>query len=123
MSDKITITGIRARGKHGVFEQEKIDGQDFVVDAELKVDMKEAAHNDDVAQTVNYDDVSSLIHNIIKGPSVNLIETLADRIGKAILKDFHRVDEVEVTVHKPNAPISVPFGDVSVTIKNKRWRR
>lgn len=120
MSDKITITGIRARGKHGVFEEEKINGQDFVVDAELKVDMKEAAHNDDFAKTVNYDDVSSLIHNIIKGPSVNLIETLADRIGKAILKDFYRVEEVEVTVHKPNAPISVPFGDVSVTIKNKR---
>lgn len=120
MSDKITITGVRVHGKHGVFEQEKIDGQYFVVDAELKVDMKEAAHNDDFLKTVNYDDVASLIYNVIKGPSVNLIETLADRIGKAILKDFYRVEEVEVTVHKPNAPVSVPFGDVSVTIKNKR---
>lgn len=120
MSDKINITGVRVHGKHGVFEQEKSDGQYFVVDAELEVDLKEAAHDDDFSKTVNYDDVSVLIYDTIKGPSVNLIETLADRIGKAILKKFDQVASVKVTVHKPNAPVSVPFGDVSVTIKNER---
>ena len=120
MSDKITITGIKAHGKHGVFEHEKIDGQDFVVDATLKLDLREASHSDDLTKSVNYDEVSVLIHETIQGPSVNLIETLAERIGNAILNRFKTVEEVEVTVHKPGAPVSVPFGDVAVTLKFKR---
>jgi dihydroneopterin aldolase len=120
VSDKITIKGIKAHGKHGVFEHEKIDGQDFVVDATLKVDLKEAAHSDDLSKSVNYDEVSVLIHETIQGPSVNLIETLAERIGDAILNKFKSVKEVEVTVHKPSAPVSVPFGDVAVTLKFER---
>ena len=120
MSDKITVTGIKAHGKHGVFEYEKIDGQDFVVDATLKVNLKEAAYSDDLDKSVNYDEVSVLIHETIQGPSVNLIETLAERIGDVILNKFKTVEEVEVTVHKPGAPVSVPFGDVAVTLKFER---
>ena len=120
MSDNITIKGIKGIGKHGVFEEEKINGQNFVVDVELKTDMKVAAHSDDFSKTVNYDEVAVLIHETIQGPSVNLIEHLAEKIGDAIMERFPRIDEVEVTVHKPNAPVSVPFGDVSVTLKFER---
>lgn len=120
MSDKLTISGVRAFGKHGVFPQEKIDEQLFIVDVVLKLDLRPAANNDDLEKSVNYDDVAVLIHDRIKGASMNLIEAMADRIGREIIERFELVEEVEVTVHKPNAPVSVPFGDVSVTIKNKR---
>ena len=120
MSSKIKIAGIKSRGKHGVLPEEKTAEQLFIVDVELKLDLEDAAKKDDLEKTVNYDEVARKADQIIKGPTVNLIETLATRIGTAILEEFERVEKVKVTVHKPNAPISVPFGDVSVTIKLER---
>ena len=120
MSDKITITGVRAHGKHGVFEQEKLSEQEFIVDIELKLDLHGAAKTDDLAKTVNYEDIAVMAHKTITGPTVNLIETLAGRICDEILKNYPAVEKVKVTVHKPAAPISVPFGDVAVTIKRER---
>lgn len=120
MSDKISITGVRAHGKHGVLQQEKLSEQEFIVDAELKMDLQAAAKSDDLAKTVSYEDIAVLIHKIITGPSVNLIETLAGKISDEILENYSKVEKVKVTVHKPTAPISVPFGDVSVTIKRER---
>lgn len=120
MSDKISISGVRAYGKHGVLEQEKLTEQEFVVDVELKLDLQGAGKTDDLAKTINYEDIAVLIHKTITGPTMNLIETLAFRIADEILKSYHAVEKVKVTVHKPTAPISVPFGDVSVTIKKER---
>jgi dihydroneopterin aldolase len=120
MSDKISISGVRAHGKHGVFEQEKLVEQEFVVDVELKLDLQAAADTDDLAKTINYEDIAVMIHETITGPTVNLIETLAGRISNEILKNYASVEKVKVTVHKPAAPISVPFGDVAVTIKRER---
>jgi dihydroneopterin aldolase len=120
MSDKISISGVRAHGKHGVFEQEKLVEQEFVVDVELKLDLQAAADTDDLAKTINYEDIAVMIHETITGPTVNLIETLAGRISNEILKNYSSVEKVKVTVHKPAAPISVPFGDVAVTIKRER---
>ncbi len=120
MSEKIKITGIKAEGKHGVLEEEKNSFQPFVVDIELELDLKKAAEEDDLSETVNYDEVAKLVVEVIKGPTLNLIEALADRIATRILHSFDLIEEVKVTVHKPKAPISVPFDDVSVTLKKKR---
>lgn len=120
MSDKIKISGIKGEGKHGVLEQEKNTNQPFIVDIELELDLEKAAEEDDLSETVNYDEVAKLVVEVIKGPTLNLIEALADRIATRILHSFDSIDEVKVTVHKPKAPISVPFDDVSVTLKKKR---
>lgn len=120
MSDKIRISGIMAEGVHGLLEQEKITPQPFIVDIELELDLEKAATEDDLSETVNYDEVAILVVEAIKGPSLNLIEALADRVATRVLHSFDLIDEVKVTVHKPKAPISVPFGDVSVTLKKAR---
>ena len=120
MSEKISITGITASGKHGVLPLEKIEAQEFVVDVTLKTELATAAKSDSLADTVDYSEVAKLVHQVITGPSVNLIEKLAGDIGNLILNKFPKVDSVEVTVHKPKAPIPVAFGDVAVTIKSER---
>lgn len=113
--DRISLTGVRAFGRHGVFAEERRDGQDFVVDVVLGVDMRDAAASDDVADTVHYGEVAERIVAIVGGEPVNLIETLVARIADDLLTWRH-VREATVTVHKPSAPITVPFTDVAVTI-------
>lgn len=119
MADRITLTGLRVRGHHGVFAHERRDGQDFVVDAVLDVDMTAAAKSDDLADTVDYGTLAQDLAAIVGGEPVNLLETLADRLAAACLAD-PRVRAAEVTVHKPQAPIPLQFGDVAVTIRRSR---
>jgi 7,8-dihydroneopterin aldolase/epimerase/oxygenase len=115
----IRISGIRAFGYHGVLPEERAAGQEFVVDVKLTVDTTRAESSDDVLDTVHYGEVAQLIVEVVAGEPVNLIEVLAGRIADAVLK-FDLVDQVEVTVHKPQAPIPVPFDDVSVTVARSR---
>lgn len=119
LADRITLTGLRVRGHHGVFAHERRDGQDFVIDLVLHVDTAEAASTDDVAATAHYGDVADAVVAVVVGEPVDLIETLAARIADTVL-GFARVDAVEVTVHKPQAPIAHDFLDVSVTITRGR---
>jgi dihydroneopterin aldolase len=119
VTDRVSLTGVRARGFHGVFDEERRQGQDFVVDVVLVLDTVRAASLDDVAATANYGTVAQRVVDIITGEPVNLIETLAQRVADACLVDAV-VDEVEVTVHKPQAPIPVAFEDVSVTVVRSR---
>ena len=120
MSDKMRIDGIEALGYHGLFDVERENGQPFIVDVELELDLEKAGNSDDLNDSVDYNDVATLVHNEIIGPPVTLIEALAENISEKILKVYEDVEKVKVTVHKPRAPISVPFGDVSITIKRER---
>ena len=115
MTDRITLIGLRVRGFHGVLAEERRDGQDFVVDATLTLDVTAAAQSDDLAQTVDYGALAERLAAVVSGEPVQLIETLAVQLAEVCLTD-ERVREAEVTVHKPSAPISVPFADVSVTV-------
>ncbi|GIG02542.1 dihydroneopterin aldolase [Catellatospora citrea] len=117
--DLITLTGLRVRGNHGVFDFERRDGQDFVVDVVLGLDLRPAADSDDVADTVHYGELASRLAEIVAGPPVNLIETLARLLVDACLAD-PRVAQATVTVHKPQAPIPLTFTDVSVTMTGAR---
>jgi dihydroneopterin aldolase len=119
MTDRIALTGLRARGRHGVYDFERTQGQDFVVDAMLEVDLSTAAASDEVADTVHYGELADRLIAIVTGEPVRLIETLADRLASACLHD-PRVAAVELTVHKPQAPITHEFADVSVTIRRER---
>jgi dihydroneopterin aldolase len=118
-ADRITLTGLQAYGRHGVYDFERAEGQHFVVDVTLEVDLARAAASDDVADTVHYGELADRLVAIISGPPVALIETLADRLGGACLQDV-RVRAVTVTVHKPQAPITHEFTDVAVTIRRTR---
>jgi dihydroneopterin aldolase len=116
MSDRITLTGLRVRGFHGVLAAERTEGQDFVIDAELTVDTRDAAHSDDLAATVDYGELASALAAVVAGEPVNLIETLAARLAAVCLADA-RVIGARITVHKPSAPIALAFADVSVTVE------
>ena len=115
MSDRITLTGLRVRGFHGVLEVERAQGQEFVVDVVLHVDLAAAAESDDVADTVHYGELASRLAEVVAGEPVDLIETLATRLAEVCLS-YDRVSRAEVTVHKPDAPIPLDVADVSVTV-------
>ena len=117
--DRISLTGLRGRGHHGVLPAEREQGQEFVVDAVLWLDTSEAAASDDLSRTVDYSALAGRLAEIIAGEPVALIETLAHRLAAACLADA-RVAHAEVTVHKPQAPVGVPLGDVSVAIRRSR---
>ncbi|MGH3386491.1 MAG: dihydroneopterin aldolase [Nocardioidaceae bacterium] len=114
-ADRLTLRGIRAHGHHGVFDHERRDGQEFVVDAVLGLDTSAAGLADDLSQTVDYGRLSLQIKEAIESDPVDLIETLARRLADLCLAE-PLVQWVEVTVHKPQAPIEVPFDDVTLTI-------
>ena len=119
MADRIALTGLRVRGNHGVFEHEKRDGQEFLVDITVWADLAGAAASDDLAQTLNYGELAQRAADVVAGPSRDLIETVAAEIADGIMAD-HRAHAAEVTIHKPSAPISLTFADVAVTIRRSR---
>lgn len=132
MRQKIQLTGLRVFGHHGVFEFEKQNGQEFVIDVSVWVDATDAVAKDDVAGTVHYGELADAIAANVAGEPVDLIETLAWRLLRLTLAFGSAIDpkrnnakvspviKAEVTVHKPNAPINHPFEDVSVTVKGRR---
>lgn len=119
MADRIELKGLRVRGHHGVFEHERRDGEEFVVDLVLWVDSRPAAASDDLNDTVDYGALAQRAHDIIAGEPRNLIETVAAEIADDIAAD-EKVYAVEVTVHKPAAPIPLTFADVAVIARRSR---
>lgn len=118
--DRITLTGITGFGHHGVLPHERRDGQTFTVDVVLHLDLAPAGRTDDLRRTVHYGEVAEAVHREITQRPLGLIEALAQRIAERILEQEELVEAVEVTVHKPQAPIEVPFGDVAVTVVRRR---
>ncbi|TDC22621.1 dihydroneopterin aldolase [Streptomyces sp. 8K308] len=117
--DEIALHGLRARGYHGVLPHERAEGQTFVVDVRLGVDTRAAAAADELARTVDYGVLAEEVTAVVAGEPCDLVETLAQRIADRCLA-HPPVGWAEVTVHKPQAPIAVPFDDVTITIKRSR---
>ena len=115
MADRISLTGLRVHGRHGVLPAERRDGQEFVVDVALELDLRPAGRSDDLADTVDYGDLALRLAAVVAGEPVDLLETLAQRLAEMCLAD-PRVRRAEVTVHKPQAPIVPAFTDVAVTV-------
>lgn len=118
-NDTITLTGLRVFGFHGVFDHERREGQEFVIDVELRLDLSLPATSDDVADTIHYGVLAERIAEAVERDPVNLIEKLAARLVAVALQG-DRVREATVTVHKPFAPIARSFDDVSVTLTRTR---
>ena len=119
MLDRITLRGVRAHANHGVYAFERERGQMFRVDAVLEVDTRAAAVGDDLDKTVNYAELAQQLYAVLTGEPVNLLETLAQRLANVCLAD-PLVDAVEITVHKPQAELGVPFDDVTVAIRRQK---
>jgi dihydroneopterin aldolase len=119
VTDTIALRGLACHGRHGVYPDERRDGQLFIVDALLVLDTREAAASDALADTVDYGALAHALAAVVEGEPVDLLETLAARLVAVCLED-PRVDEAEVTVHKPQAPIPLSFSDVAVTVRRTR---
>jgi dihydroneopterin aldolase len=121
MSDRVALRGIAGFGHHGVFPQERARGQRFVVDLCLTLDLAPAALSDDLRDTVDYGELAQAVVSDIEAAPLNLIEALAGRVADRCLTD-ERVAKVEVTVHKPEAPMTVEVADVAVTLTRSKTR-
>jgi len=119
MSDRVALRGITGFGHHGVFPEERSRGQHFVVDVCLTLDLAPAAASDDLADTIDYGELARAVVADIEAAPLNLIEALAHRVAVSCLSDT-RVAEVEVTVHKPEAPMPVEVADVAVTLTRSK---
>ncbi len=119
MTDRLALRGLRVFARHGVWDHEADEGQDFLIDVNLTIDEAAAARSDDLADTVDYGSLAQAIHDVVASERWNLIETVAERVAVTCL-DRSAVQAVTVTVHKPQAPIPVPFDDVLVTITRAR---
>lgn len=119
MADRIELRGLKVRGQHGVFDHERANGQDFVVDIMVWIDLAGAAASDDLADTYDYAALARLAADVVAGPACNLIETVGAQIADQVMDD-ERVHAVEVVVHKPQAPIPQQFADVAVVVRRSR---
>lgn len=119
MTDRIELRGLTVRGNHGVFEHERRDGQDFIIDITLWIDLAAAAASDDLNDTYDYGVLAQKAADIVAGPARDLIETVAAEIAEDVMTD-DRVHAVEVVVHKPSAPIPLTFTDVAVVARRSR---
>jgi dihydroneopterin aldolase len=117
--DRLSVRGIAIHGHHGVFDVERREGQEFVIDLVLGVDTRPAAQSDDLQATVDYGTLVDEVRSAVENDPVDLIETLAQRIADVCLHHA-QVEDVEVTVHKPHAPIQATFDDVALTINRSR---
>ncbi|HXA10867.1 MAG TPA: dihydroneopterin aldolase [Mycobacterium sp.] len=122
MTDRIELRGLTVRGHHGVFEHERRDGQEFVVDITVWIDLDRAAASDDLTDTLDYGALAARVTDSVGGPARNLIETVAAEVADDVMGD-ERVHAVEVVVHKPQAPIPLALNDVAVTIRRSRRPR
>ncbi|WP_339016921.1 dihydroneopterin aldolase [Corynebacterium hesseae] len=120
MADRIELTGLECFGYHGVFEEEKKTGQPFIVDVTCWLDT--AGIEDDLSRTVNYAELADVAANIVEGPSRDLIETVAAEVAETAMKRFEILHAIEVTIHKPKAPIPRTFTDVAVVARRSRKR-
>lgn len=119
VGDHITLTGLRATAFHGVFAEERRDGQVFVIDVTVWLDLSMSGASDDLAKTIHYGELAEEVVAAVESDPVDLIETVAQRIADVVLA-HEPATAVRVTLHKPSAPITVPFADVSVTITRTR---
>ena len=119
MSDRITLRGMRFMGRHGVNPEEQVTPQPFEVDLILRTDLSKPAASDDLGDTIDYSAAFTLVAGIVEERSFRLIERLAGAIAEAVLAAFP-VDDVEVRVRKPKAPLAGAFDTVEARLRRRR---
>jgi len=120
MTDRIFIKGLSLHAYHGVMAHEAKVGQSFSIDMDLEIDLSAAVRSDKVVDTVSYDKVVECARDAFSAQRFRLIEAAAGKVADAVLAAFPRVNAIEVTIHKPHAPIAATFSDVGVRLMRKR---
>ena len=120
MMKKVQIKGIKLSARHGVLEREKLNPQEFIIDIAFEYDASAAAESDDISQAVNYAQVSKTAYTVCSQNSFDLLETLSQEIAFRIMQDFPKIEKICVSVHKPQAPVELPFEDIIVTSQSER---
>ncbi len=123
MADRIELKGLTCYAHHGVLPHETEHGQAFTVDITCWVDFAEAAADDDLTKTINYAELAQLAYDVAAGTPRQLIETVATEIADTAMERFSPLHAIEVTVHKPHAPIPLVFDDVAVVCRRNRKHR
>ena len=119
LGDSITLKGLRVFAHHGVLASERAKGQEFVIDVTVWLDLSPAAVADSLTDTIHYGELAVAVTDAVRNDPVDLIETVAERVARVVLA-HDAAAGVRVTVHKPSAPIEVPFDDVEVSITRMR---
>ena len=117
--DRITLAGIEVWAHHGVLDHEVEQGQPFRIDIAVETDLEAASLTDDLDETVDYRWLADAVTTAATGGPYRIIERVAGAVAEALL-EHPRVAAVEVTVHKPRAPLPVSLADVSVTLRRER---
>lgn len=120
MMDRIILKGLRFHGHIGVFEHEKRDGQSFVVNIEIQLDLSSAGKSDDLVQTISYADVYEMAKSQMEASTCNLIEAYAEILAGSLLRKYGMAERVVVGVDKPNAPIDGEFESMGIVIDRSR---
>lgn len=118
--DFIKITNLKVFAHHGVFPEETRDGQDFYVNAKLFLDCRKAGKTDNLSDSLNYGEASHFITDFLQNHTYKLIESVAEQLAEAMLLSMPVLKGVKIELCKPNAPIGLPFENVSVTIE-RQW--
>ena len=118
--DKITIKALKFRGKHGYYENERLEGNDFELDVSAWGNFREAAQNRELNATFNYEHVETVAKNVLHGDSEKLIETLCMKIGDQLFEKSPRIKKLNVALRKLNPPINVPAGYAEISMTWKR---
>ena len=118
--DTISICGLELFAYHGVNQEEKENGQRFILDIHMNTNVSEAAAGDDLTKTVNYAAALKLARSVFLTDKHDLIETAACRVAEALLASFDRIVSIAVTVKKPDAPMKAAFDCVAVTVRRQR---
>lgn len=118
--DEIRIRGLNVFAYHGVYEQEQENGQNFIVNATLFTDTRNAGNQDEIDCTVDYGTVCLFIKQYMLKFRKNLLEAITNSMAREILVRFPGVKEIELEIVKPDAPIPLPFDTVSVCV-HRKW--
>lgn len=118
--DKLVLKGLKFRGYHGYFDEERMQGNDFEVDVSFTISLLEAAKTDDLSKTIDYAKAREIIASVMEGESKKLIETLTYLIGEKLFFEFSTVVSIEVNVRKLNPPMS---GETHYSEVKMRWPR
>ncbi len=114
--DKIIIKGLRIFAYHGVNEEEKEKGQIFIVDATIYADLLMACYSDDIKDTISYAKIVKIIRKSLTEKNFNLLEAAAQYVIDNIFKEFDEIDQIELRLMKPRAPIAADFDYTGVEI-------
>lgn len=112
--EKIIIKGLKLYAYHGVNPEEKVDGQNFILDITATLNADTAKQSDNVDDTVSYAKIIKTVRAVFTEKSYDLIETAANKVGVSIMQAYPRLDSVTVLLMKPEAPVKADFEYVAV---------